>query len=113
MEYFGVAAFIIAIFALAKAQKLERLLRENGIGQGSRDLGRRLADMVGQSVTVYLDDDTVGLFNPCRVLDADETWALLLENEGKKDEQKKLIRLADVRQLKVSGKAEQQFISDV
>jgi len=108
MEILGVAAFIMAIFALSKTHKLERLLRENGIGStSSRDLGRRLADMVGQSVTVYLDDDTVGLFKPCRVLDADETWALLLENEGKKDEQKKLIRLADVRQLKVSGKVEQ------
>jgi len=107
MEYIGLAGFIIAIFALTKAQKLERLLRENGIGStASRDLGRRLADMVGQSVTVYLDDDTVGLFKPCRVLDADETWALLLENEGKNNEQRKLIRLADVRQLKVSEKGE-------
>lgn len=109
MEYIGIAGFIIAIFALTKAQKLERILRENGIGSaGSRDLGRRLADMVGQSVTVYLDnDDMVGFSHPCRVLDADETWALLLENEGKKNEREKLIRLADVRQLKVSGKVEQ------
>jgi len=109
VEYFGIAAFIMAIFALSRTRKLERLLRENGIGStSSRDLGRRLADMVGQRVTVYLDnDDMVGCFNPCRVLDADETWALLLENEGKNSEQRKLIRLADVRQLKVAGKVEQ------
>ncbi len=109
MEYFGVAAFIMAIFALSRTHKLERLLRENGIGSpGSRDLGRCLTDMVGQSVTVYLDNDEVmGFPKPCRVLDADETWALLLENEDKKNERKKLIRLADVRQIKVSGKSEQ------
>lgn len=105
MEFFGIAGLFFALLAWGKVQKLERLLRENGIGPtGSRDLGRRLTGMVGQSVTLSLDSDDLAGSQPCRVLDADETWALLLCNEGKRGEQKKLIRLADVRQLKLSGK---------
>ena len=34
-------------------------------------------------------------------LDADEEWALVLANEGKKNECEKLIRLDSVKQIKV------------
>ena len=37
----------------------------------------------------------------CRVLDADEDWALVLANEGTKKECEKLIRLDSVKQIKV------------
>ena len=37
----------------------------------------------------------------CRVLDTDETWALVLANEGKKNQCEKLIRLDNVKQIKV------------
>ena len=45
------------------------------------------------------DGDLVGKF--CKVLDVDETWALVLANEGKKNECEKLIRLDSVKQIKV------------
>ena len=45
------------------------------------------------------DGDIMG--KVCRVLDTDETWALVLANEGKKNQCEKLIRLDNVKQIKV------------
>lgn len=87
---------------MGEIHKLERLLRENGIAPtGSRDLGHCLAEMIGQCVTISCYNDEGMGYQPCRVLDADETWALLLFKEGKKREHKKLIRLEDVKEIKV------------
>lgn len=45
------------------------------------------------------DGDLVG--KECKVLDADEDWALVRANEGKKNQCEKLIRLDSVKQIKV------------
>ena len=45
------------------------------------------------------DGDIMG--KSCKVLDVDETWALVLANEGKKNQCEKLIRLDSVKQIKV------------
>ncbi len=99
----GVVGFIFGLLAYTKAQRLERILRENGIGPtAAKSLGRRLSELVGETVTLtmYADDgDIYG--QPCRVLDADETWALIRVDEGKKREKDKLIRLDDVKQVTV------------
>ena len=44
MAVFGFFAFLMVIFLWSKVNRLERLLRENGIRPvGSKDLARRLA----------------------------------------------------------------------
>ena len=103
MEFFGMFAFIGIIFLYEKVKRLERVLRENGIRPGgTAGLGDQLRKQVGNTVTLTVeagDGDLVG--KVCRILDADEDWALVLANEGKKNQCEKLIRLDSVKQIKV------------
>ena len=102
MEYFGLFAFIMAIGLYSKVHRLERILRDNGIRPGgTAGLGEQVRKQVGRTVELTLetsDGDIMG--KQCKVLDADETWALVLANEGKKNECEKLIRLDSVKQIK-------------
>ena len=103
MEILGLFAFCMVIGLYTKVHRLERILRENGIGaKGAAGLGDQLRRQVGQTVELTLetsDGDIMG--KTCRVLDTDETWALVLANEGKKNQCEKLIRLDNVKQIKV------------
>ena len=103
MEYLGIAAFVMVICLYSKVHRLERILRENGVGaKGAAGLGDQLRRQVGRTVELTLetaDWDIAG--SVCKVLDADETWALVLANEGKKNQCEKLIRLDSVKQIKV------------
>lgn len=103
MEYFGIFSFIMVLVLMGKVSRLERILRDNGIGPGwAKGQGEQLRRQVGQSVELTLetsDGDIMG--KQCRILDTDETWALVRANEGKKNECDKLIRLDSVKQIKV------------
>ncbi len=103
MEYFGLFSFVMVLFLMGKVNRLERILRDNGIRPGGMaGLGDQLRKQVGQTVELTLetsDGDIMG--KVCRVMDADETWALVRANEGKKNECEKLIRLDSVKQIKV------------
>lgn len=103
MEYFGIFSLMMVIILMGKVSRLERILRENGItAKGAAGLGDQLRRQIGQTVMLTLetnDGDVMG--QSCKVLDADETWALVLANEGKKNECEKLIRLDSVKQIKV------------
>lgn len=102
MEIFGVFAFLMVIFLWGKVGRLERLLRENGIRPvGGKDLSRRLGELTGQTVTLTLYSDGWDMSGlVCRVLDTDETWALVLADEGKKKEREMLLRLDSVKSVK-------------
>ena len=103
MEFFGLIAFCMVIGLYAKVHRLERILRDNGIRpNGTAGLGEQVRKQVGQTVELTLetsDGDIMG--KVCRVMDADETWALVRANEGRKNECEKLIRLDSVKQIKV------------
>ncbi|MBD5084293.1 MAG: hypothetical protein HDT33_04305 [Clostridiales bacterium] len=103
MEYFGIFSFVMVLVLMGRVHRLERVLRENGIGSvRAAGLGDQLRRQVGQTVELTLetsDGDIMG--KTCRILDTDETWALVLANEGKKNECEKLIRLDSVKQIKV------------
>lgn len=103
MDYFGIFAFVMAIGLYTKVHRLERILRDNGISvKGTAGLSDQLRKQVGQTVMLTLetsDGDLMGKL--CKILDADEDWALVLANEGKKKECRKLIRLDSVKQIKV------------
>ena len=101
MEAFGMFGFIMAIFALTRVQKVERILRENHIRPtGAASLGPRLREKVGQTVFITLHEGDGETTTPCRILDTDEEWARVLRNEGKKSQRELLIRLEDVKQIK-------------
>ena len=103
MEYFGVFSFVMVLVLMGKVSRLERILRENGLGaKRIAGLGEQVRKQVGQTVELTLetsDGDSMG--KQCRILDADESWALVRANEGKKNECEKLIRLDSVKQIKV------------
>ena len=103
MEYFGIFSFVLVLALYSKVHRLERILRDNGIRpNGTAGLGEQVRKQVGQTVELTLetsDGDIMG--KQCKILDADETWALVLANEGKKNECEKLIRLDSVKQIKV------------
>ena len=103
MEYFGLFAFIMVLVLMGKVSRLERLLRENGIGNlRAAGLGEQVRKQIGRTVELTVeagDFDVCG--KECRILDADEDWALVLANKGKKNECEKLIRLDSVKSIKV------------
>lgn len=103
MEVFGIFSFIMGIILMGKVKRLERILRENGIrARGMEGLGDQMRKQVGQIVLLTLetsDGDIMG--KECKILDADETWVLVLVNEGKWNQCEKLIRLESVQQIKV------------
>ena len=90
MEFFGLIAFCMVIALYSKVHRLERILRANGL----RPVGRTV------ELTLEANDGDI-MGKQCRVLDADETWALVRANEGKKSECETLIRLDSVKQIKV------------
>ena len=103
MEYFGVFSFIMVLVLMGKVSRLERLLRENGISSlRAAGLGDQIRKQIGRTVELTVeagDFETYG--KPCKILDADEDWALVLVGEGKKNECEKLIRLDSVKSIKV------------
>ena len=102
MEALGVISLVFVIILWGRVKRLERILRENGIRPAAGGLGRQLGQYVGQEVLLTLSSqDGAGL--SCRVLDADEAWALLLCDPGKKKERRMLIRLEDVLQVQLTG----------
>ena len=97
--FFGLIGFVMACIVLDRVGRIERLLRENGIRPaGTPGLARQLEGSIGKTVTIYHED---GSGAACRVLDVDGEWALVLDNEGKKNECEKLIRLDGVKNIKV------------
>ena len=100
---FGMVAFAMVFVLWDKIRRLERILRDNGIGTvRAAGLGEQMRKQVGNTVTLTVeagDGDLVG--RECKILDADEDWALVLANEGRKNECEKLIRLDSVKQIKV------------
>lgn len=105
MEYLGVFSFVMVLVLMGKVSRLERILRENNIGSSRvAGLGDQLRKQVGQTVMLTLEaeansGDLVG--KECKILDADEDWALVRTNEGRKSQCEKLIRLDSVKQIKV------------
>lgn len=98
---FGMFGFIFSMIAMSRVTRLERILRENGIRPaGAGDLGNRLRDMAGRTVAITLYEGEGSTTTPCRVLDVDEEWALVVRNEGKKNRRELLIRLCDIKQIK-------------
>lgn len=98
---FGLMGFVMAILALERVRRLERTLRENHIRPGGAgDLGGQLRARVGQTVNIALYESEGSTTTVCRVLDADEEWARVIRNEGKKNQRELLIRLSDVKQIK-------------
>lgn len=101
MEMWGLIAFAVVFLLWDKIRRLERILRENDIRPvRAGDLSGQLRARVGQTVAVTLYEGDGTTTTLCRVLDADEEWARVLRNEGKKNQRELLIRLADVKQIK-------------
>ena len=102
MAVFGFFAFIMVLTLWSKVQRLERLLRGNGIRPvGSKDLARRLAGLTGRTVilTGYNHDRSAGGL-VCRVGDTDAILSLVRAGEGEEREREMLIRLDDVKSVK-------------
>ena len=101
--FFGLMGFAMAIYALERVKRLERLLRENHIRPaGAGDLGVRFREQIGKTVKITLDEGEGegSTTTACRVLDADEEWVHVIRNEGKKNQRELLLRLSDVKQVK-------------
>lgn len=103
MEYFGIFAFIMVLALMGKVSRLERTLRENGIASArAAGLGEQVRKQIGRTVELTVEAGDLDLYGKaCKILDADEDWALVLAGEGKKNECEKLIRLDSVKSIKV------------
>lgn len=103
MEFFGIFAFIMVLVLMGKMSRLERLLRENGIGSvRAAGLGEQVRKHIGRTVELTVEAGDFDVYGKeCKILDADEDWALVLANVGKKTECEKLIRLDSVKSINV------------
>ena len=94
-------AFVIVFFLWGKVSRLERTLRENNIRPGGTgSLGSQLRAKVGQRVMITLYEGGGTTITDCKVLDADEEWAHVIRNEGKRNQRELLLRLSDVKQVR-------------
>ncbi len=103
MEYFGVFSFVMVLVLMGKVSRLERILRENGLGaKRIAGLGDQVRKQIGRTVELTVEAGDFDVYGKkCKILDADEDWALVLAGEGTKKECEKLIRLDSVKQIKV------------
>ena len=60
----------------------------------------QLRAKVGQRVMITLYEGGGTTITDCKVLDADEEWAHVLRNEGKRNQRELLLRLSDVKQVR-------------
>ena len=57
MEYFGFFSFIMVLFLMGKVNRLERILRDNGLGSvRAAGLGEQMRKQVGNTVTLTVED---------------------------------------------------------
>ena len=108
MEYlfiFGLIAFCLVLSLQSKVTKIERLLRDAGIGEkaetlAAEDLQASLQKRIGKTVKFDFYDDVIDsdLFGvkDCKILDVDEKW-VLVHCENKKKSFDKLIRISTIR----------------
>ena len=104
MEYLGIVALCLVIALGSRVDKLERILRENGIvlGNGHSSGGKQISDVLasrkGSVVTLQFTEqlDIQG-----EIVDMDEEWVLMRIDGGKnKPPKEKLVRLNDVTSVK-------------
>ena len=110
MEYLGVFGFIAFIFVLSlqgKVSKLERQMREAGIGEEGAalngDLSGSLKKRIGCQVKIDFydgeaDADLVS-GKSVTIIDVDEKWAMV-RCETKKKAVDKLIRISTIKGIK-------------
>ena len=107
MEYLGVFGFIAFVLVLTlqgKVSKLERQMREAGIGEEGTalngNLSASLEKRIGRQVKMDFydgeaDADIVGL-KSVTILDVDEKW-VLVHGENKKKSFDKLVRISTIK----------------
>ena len=107
MEYLGVFGFIAFVLVLTlqgKVSKLERQMREAGIGEEGTalngNLSASLEKRIGRQVKLDFydseaDADIVGL-KSVTILDVDEKW-VLVHCENKKKSFDKLVRISTIK----------------
>lgn len=104
MEYLGIVALCLVIALGSRVDKLERILRENGIQlntrrtHGDKQLSDILASRKGTTVTLQFTEqlDVQG-----EIVDMDEEWVLMRIDGGKnKPPKEKLVRLNDIASIK-------------
>ena len=86
MEYFGIFSFIMVLVLMGKVSRLERILRENGLGaKRIAGLGDQVRKQIGRTVELTVEAGDFDVYGKkCKILDADEDWALVLAGEGTK-----------------------------
>ena len=107
MEYLGVFGFIAFVLVLTlqgKVSKLERQMRESGIGEEgvalNGSLSASLEKRIGRQVKIDFydseaDADIIGL-KSVTILDVDEKW-VLVHCENKKKSFDKLVRISTIK----------------
>ena len=104
MEYLGLIALCLVLALGSRVDKLERILRENGIklsagkNRGDREISDILASRKGTVVTLQMAEqlDIQG-----EIVDTDEEWVLMRIDSGKnKPPKEKLVRLNDISSIK-------------
>lgn len=107
MEYLGVFGFIAFVFVLTlqgKVSKLERQIREAGIGEEgislNGDLSASLEKRIGRQVKMDFYDGEADVdmvsAKTVTIKDVDEKW-VLVHLEGKKKTMDKLIRISTIK----------------
>lgn len=108
MEYLGIFGFISFIYAITlqgRVSKLERQMRESGLGNFSsnENLGESLEKRIGKQVKFdfyedEIDVELIGSVN-IEIKDVDEKW-VLVHCDNKKKVFDKLIRISSIKGIK-------------
>lgn len=99
---FGIASLIICMKLSARLTKMERMLKQSGLGvDKSKSLYNVLVKNIGKSGTLTFCNGSSLLGNQkitCQILDVDEEWILLKETK-KKNQQ--LLHIDSIRNVQI------------
>ncbi|MGT2811303.1 hypothetical protein [Streptococcus minor] len=103
MEFFGVMAFIMAIFNIGLSSKVETLhfrmkkLEKINRKKGESMMSKMIQDLMGSKCQLMFES---GVTEEYEIVDVDEEWLKLSRVDKKQQTEIRIVRIDSIRELK-------------
>ncbi|MGT2754205.1 hypothetical protein [Streptococcus ovis] len=106
MEYIGVFALMIAMMNIDAGSKIKKLatrlkkLEKNTKPKGENTMSRLIQSLINAKCTVLFDEEIQMGPYAYDILDADEDWVKIRREDKKGNEEVRIVRIEDIKELK-------------
>ena len=106
MEFFGLVAFILAMFNIGMSDKVKKLafrmkkLEKRNKIQGEYSMSKMIKDLVGSQCTLIFEN---GVSVVCDILDVDDEWVKISQPNKKGKVDVRIIRIDIINELRLLG----------